>query len=177
MPVNPPLNRKLRMGLVGGGGGFIGRVHVLAATLDNRAVLAAGALSSDPARARSLAPGFGIPPERAYGSYQEMIASEARLPASERIEFVSIATPNHTHFDIARTFIEGGFNVLCDKPMTFNLEQAEELAGIVERAGVVFAVTHNYTGYPLVRQARDMVRGGELGEIHAVRACYLQGSL
>jgi predicted dehydrogenase len=177
MSVNPPLNRKLRMGLVGGGGGFVGRVHVLAATLDNRAVLAAGALSSDPARARSLAPDFGIPPERAYGCYQEMIASEAPLPASERIDFVSIATPNHTHFNIARTFVEGGFNVLCDKPMTFNLEQAEELAGIVERASVVFAVTHNYTGYPLVRQARDMVRGGELGEIHAARVGYLQGSL
>jgi predicted dehydrogenase len=175
--INPPLNRKLRMGLVGGGGGFIGRVHVLAATLDNRAILAAGALSSDPAKARSLAPDFDIPPERAYGSYQEMIAAEARLPPSERIDFVSIATPNHTHFDIARAFVEGGFNVLCDKPMTFNLEQAEELARIVPRAGVVFAVTHNYTGYPLVRQARDMIRGGELGEIQAVRTSYLQGSM
>jgi predicted dehydrogenase len=176
MSVNPPLNRKLRMGLVGGGG-FIGRVHVLAATLDNRAFLTAGALSSDPAKARSLSPDFDISPERAYGSYQEMIAMEARLPPSERIDFVSIATPNHTHFDIARAFVEGGFNVLCDKPMTFNLAQAEELTGIVERAGVVFAVTHTYTGYPLVRQARDMARSGELGEIHAVRACYLQGSL
>ncbi|HTU18189.1 MAG TPA: Gfo/Idh/MocA family oxidoreductase [Gemmataceae bacterium] len=175
MPVNPPLNRKLRMGVVGGG--FIGRVHVLAATLDNRAVLAAGALSSAPVRSRSLAPDFDIPPERAYGSYQEMLATEARLPPSERIDFVSIATPNDTHFDIARAFIEGGFNVLCDKPMTLDLEQAEELAEIVERAGVVFAVTHNYTGYPLVRQGRDMVRGGELGEIHAIRVCYLQGSL
>jgi predicted dehydrogenase len=177
MPINPPLNRKLRMGLVGGGGGFIGRVHVLAAALDNRAILAAGALSSDPAKARSMAGDFDIPPERAYGSYQAMIAAEARLPPGERIDFVSIATPNHTHFDIARAFIEGGFNVLCDKPMTFDLEQAEELARMVARAGVVFAVTHNYTGYPLVRQARDIVRGGELGEIHAVRACYLQGSL
>jgi predicted dehydrogenase len=177
MSINPPLNRKLRMGLVGGGGGFIGRVHVLAATLDNRAFLAAGALSSDPDKARSMAGDFDIAPERAYGSYQEMIAAEARLPPSERIDFVSIATPNHTHFDIARAFIEAGFNILCDKPMTFNVEQAEELAGILARAGVVFAVTHNYTGYPLVRQARDMVRGGELGNIHAVRACYLQGSL
>jgi predicted dehydrogenase len=177
MSVNPPLNRKLRMGLVGGGGGFIGRVHVLAATLDNRAILAAGALSSDPAKARSMAGDFDIPPQRAYGSYQEMIATEAQLPPSERIDFVSIATPNHTHFNIAKAFIESGFNVLCDKPMTFNLEQAEELAKLVARAGVVFAVTHNYTGYPLVRQASDMVRGGELGEIHAVRACYLQGSL
>ncbi len=177
MPVNPPLNRKLRMGLVGGGGGFIGRVHALAAMLDNRATLTAAALSSDPAKARALAPDFDIPPPRAYGSYQEMAAVEARLPPSERIDFVSIATPNHTHFEIARAFVESGFNVLCDKPMTFDLGQAAELAGIVERAGVVFAVTHNYTGYPLVRQARDMARGGELGEIHAIRACYLQGSM
>jgi predicted dehydrogenase len=177
MSANPPLNRKLRMGLVGGGSGFIGRVHALAAILDNRAILTAGALSSDPVKSRSLAPEFDIPPPRAYGSYQEMIAAEAQLPPSERIDFVSIATPNHTHFDIARAFVEAGFNVLCDKPMTFNVEQAEELARIVARSGVVFAVTHNYTGYPLVRQAREMIHGGELGEIHAVRACYLQGSL
>ncbi|HEY7152558.1 MAG TPA: Gfo/Idh/MocA family oxidoreductase [Gemmataceae bacterium] len=177
MSVNAPLNRKLRMGLVGGGGGFIGRVHALAATLDQRAILTAGALSSDLARARALAPDFDIPPERAYGSFQEMVATESRLPPGERIDFVSIATPNHTHFEIARAFLAGGFNVLCDKPMTFDLKQAEELAGIVERAGVVFAVTHNYTGYPLVRQARDMLRDGELGEIHALRAGYLQGSL
>jgi predicted dehydrogenase len=177
MPVNPPLNRKLRMGLVGGAGGFMGRVHTLAATLDNRARLTAGALSSDPARAKALAPDFDIPPERAYGSYQEMVTAESRLPSSERIDFVSIATPNDTHFEIARAFLAGGFNVLCDKPMTYNLGQAEELAKVVERAGVVFAVTHNYTGYPLVRQARDMVRGGDLGEIHAVRVSYLQGSL
>jgi predicted dehydrogenase len=177
MSINPPLDRKLRMGLVGGGGGFIGRVHALAATLDHRAVLAAGALSSDPVKARALAPDFDLPPERAYGSYEEMAAAEARLPPDERVDFVSIATPNHTHFEIARAFVEGSFNVLCDKPMTFSLTQAEELAPIVARAGVVFAVTHNYTGYPLVRQARDMIRGGELGEIHAIRACYLQGSL
>ena len=177
MSVNPPLNRKLRMGLVGGGGGFIGQVHALAAMLDNRAILTAAALSSDPAQARALATDFDISPERAYGSYQEMATVEARLTPSERIDFVSIATPNSTHFEIARAFVESGFNVLCDKPMTFDLGQAEKLAGIVERAGVVFAVTHNYSGYPLVRQARDMARGGELGEIHAIRASYLQGSL
>ena len=170
MSVNPPLNRKLRMGLVGGGGGFIGQVHALAAMLDNRAILTAAALSSNPAKARALAPDFDIPPERAYGSYQEMATVEARLTPSERIDFVSIATPNSTHFEIARAFVESGFNVLCDKPMTFDLGQAEKLAGIVERAGVVFAVTHNYSGYPLVRQARDMARGGELGEIHAIHS-------
>jgi predicted dehydrogenase len=165
------------MGLVGGGGGFVGRVHALAAQLDGRAVLVAGALSSDPARARASAPDFGIPPERAYASYQEMVEQEARLPAERRIDFVTVATPNHTHFEIARAFAEAGFNVMCDKPMTFDLPQAEELARVARQAGVVFAVTHNYSGYPLVRQARDLVRAGELGEVQAVRVRYLQGSL
>src|SRR5712692_2145235 len=178
MVTNAPLNRKLRMGLVGGGqGAFIGRVHATAAVLDNRAVLVAGALSSDPAKAKASAPDYDIKPERAYGSFAEMIAGESKLPASERIDFVSIATPNHTHFEIAKAFAEAGFNVMCDKPMTLSLEQAEELAKVVARSGVVFAVTHNYTGYPLVRQARDLVRSGELGEIQAVRANYLQGWL
>jgi predicted dehydrogenase len=178
MGINAPLDRKLRMGLVGGGqGAFIGRVHSIAATLDNRAALAAGALSSDPARAKASAPDYDIPPDRAYGSYQEMVVAESKLPASQRIDFVSVATPNHTHFEIARAFAEAGFNVMCDKPLTFDLEQAEELAKIVQRAGVVFGVTHNYTGYPLVRQARDMARAGELGEINAIRAFYVQGWL
>jgi predicted dehydrogenase len=178
MAVNAPLNRKLRMGLVGGGqGAFIGRVHVTAAIMDNRAVLVAGALSSDPARAKASAPDYDIKPERAYGSYKEMFTAETKLPASERIDFVSIATPNHTHFEIARAAVEAGLNVMCDKPMTFDLAQAEELAKIVQRSGVVFAVTHNYTGHPLVRQAREMVLGGELGEINAVRAFYIQGWL
>jgi predicted dehydrogenase len=178
MPVNAPLNRKLRMGLIGGGqGAFIGRVHATAAIMDNRATLVAGALSSDPARAKSSAPEYDIRQERAYGSFQEMAAAEAKLPASERIDFVTVATPNHTHFEIAKTFAEAGVNVMCDKPLTFDLKQAEDLAKVVETTGVVFGVTHNYTGYPLVRQARDMVKSGELGEINAVRAFYIQGWL
>src|SRR5437588_4585640 len=178
MPVNPPLNRKLRMGLIGGGqGAFIGRVHATAAILDNRAVLVAGALSSDAAKAKASAPDYDIKADRAYGSYAEMIAGEAKLPVGERVDFVSVATPNHTHFEIATAFAEAGFNVMCDKPMTYDLAQAEELAKIVQKSGVVFAVTHNYTGYPLVRQARDMVQSGELGEINAVRAFYIQGWL
>ena len=178
MPTNAPLNRKLRMGLVGGGqGAFIGRVHATAAILDNRATLVAGALSSDPAKAKASAPDYDIKPERAYGSYQEMIAAEQKLPADQRIDFVAVATPNHTHFEIAKAFAQAGFNVMCDKPMTFDLAQAEELAKVVQKSGVVFGVTHNYTGYPLVRQARDMVLGGELGEINAVRAFYIQGWL
>ncbi|HEV3256128.1 MAG TPA: Gfo/Idh/MocA family oxidoreductase, partial [Gemmataceae bacterium] len=178
MAVNAPLNRKLRMGLVGGGqGAFIGRVHSIAATLDNRAVLVAGALSSDAAKAKASAPDYDIKPERAYGSYQELVAAEAKLPKDQRIDFVSIATPNHTHFEVAKAAAEAGFNVMCDKPMTFDLAQAEELARVVHKTGVVFGLTHNYTGYPLVRQARDMVHAGELGEINAIRACYLQGWL
>jgi predicted dehydrogenase len=164
------------MGLVGGGqGAFIGRVHATAAILDNRAALVAGALSSDPAKAKASAPDYDIPDDRAYGSYKEMAEQEAKRP--DKIDFVSVATPNHTHYEIAKTFAEAGFNVICDKPLTFDLQQAEDLLKVVEKTGVVFAVTHNYTGYPLVRQAREMVLNGELGEINAIRSCYIQGWL
>ncbi len=176
MGINSPLDRKLRMALIGGGqGSFIGRVHSISACLDNRAELLAGALSSDPARARASAPDYDIASERAYASYQALL--DAEIGRADKVDFVSIATPNHTHFRIARAAVEAGFNVVCDKPLTFDLAQAEELASIVERSGVVFAVTHNYTGYPLVRQAREMIRQGELGEIQAIRACYIQGWL
>ncbi len=175
---NGPLNRKLRMGLVGGGqGSFIGRVHSIAACLDNRACVTAGALSSNPERSKASAPDYDIAPERAYGSYQEMIEKEKALPADKRIDFVSITTPNHTHYEIAKACVEAGFHVVCDKPMTFDLAQAEDLAAAVDRSNVVFAVTHNYTGYPLVRQARQMIQNGELGEIQAVRVFYIQGWL
>jgi predicted dehydrogenase len=178
MPTNGELNRKLRMALVGGGqGSFIGRVHCTAAVLDNRAALVAGALSSDPQRAKASAGDYDIPLDRAYGSYQELIDSELKRPAGDRVDFVSVATPNHTHFEIAKAAVEAGLNVICDKPMTFDLAQAEELARVVDRSGVVFAVSHNYTGYPMVRQAREMILGGELGEINAVRSNYIQGWL
>ena len=177
-PINPPLNRKLRMALIGGGGsGFIGRVHALAATLDNDAELVAGALSSDPDRSRRAASQFGIAPDRAYGSYTELIETERQRPESQRVDFLSIATPNHTHFEIARSAIDAGLNVVCDKPMTNDPDQAIELARMVQRSGVVFVVMHAYTGYPMVRQARQMILGGELGEIHAVRINYIQGGL
>jgi predicted dehydrogenase len=178
MPTNGELNRKLRMALVGGGqGAFIGRVHCTAAVLDNRAALVAGALSSDAARAKASAPDYDIAAQRAYGSYRELIAAELKLPADQRIDFMSVATPNHTHFEIAKAAVEAGFNVICDKPMTFDLRQAEQLAAAVDQSGVVFAVSHNYTGYPLVRQAREMALSGELGEINAVRSNYIQGWL
>ena len=178
MSTNGDLNRKLRMALVGGGAGsFIGRVHCTAAVLDNRAALVAGALSSNPERAKASAPAYDIGESRAYGSYQELLQTEAALPEDERIDFVSVATPNHTHFEIAKAAVESGFNVICDKPMTFDLAQAEQLASAVDNSDVVFAVSHNYTGYPLVRQAREMILNGELGEIQAVRAFYIQGWL
>src|SRR5439155_19813398 len=123
---------------------------------------------------KASAPDYDVKPDRAYGSYQEMVAAEKKLPEGERVDFVSVAAPNHTHFEIAKAFAEAGFNVMCDKPLTFDLAQAEELAKVVEKSGVIFAVTHNYTGYPLVRQARDMVQAGELGEINAIRASYIQ---
>jgi predicted dehydrogenase len=166
------------MGLVGGGqGAFIGRVHATAAIMDNQAELVAGCLSSTPEKSKASAPDYDIKPERAYGSYKEMVEKESKLPADQRIDFVTVATPNHTHYEIARAFAEAGINVMCDKPLTFDLKQAEELADVVKKTGVVFAVTHNYTGYPLVRQARDMVLSGELGDINAVRAFYIQGWL
>lgn len=178
MATNPPLNRKLRMALVGGGqGSFIGRVHATAAVLDNRAALVAGALSGDPQKAKASAPDYDIAASRAYSSYRELIEQEAKLPADQRVDFISIATPNHTHFEIASAAVAAGFNVVCDKPLTFDLAQAEKLAEQVARHKVVFAVTHNYTGYPLVRQARAMIAAGELGEIQAVRAFYIQGWL
>ena len=176
--INAPLNRKLKMALIGGGGqGFIGRVHATAATLDQRAELLAGALSSDPEKSRSYGPEFGLAADRTYGSYDELLTREAARPQDERIDFVSIATPNDTHFPIARQALEAGFHVICDKPLTTRLTDAQQLAEIVERTGAVFTLTHNYTGYPLIRQAREMIRQGELGEIQAVRTNYLQGWL
>jgi predicted dehydrogenase len=166
------------MALCGGGmGSFIGRVHATAAVLDNRAALVAGALSSNPERSKASAPAYDIALDRAYGSIHDLVEKEAALSEDERIDFVSVATPNHTHFEIAKAAVEAGYNVICDKPMTFDLAQAEELLAAVEASDVVFAVSHNYTGYPLVRQAREMILGGELGEINAIRSNYIQGWL
>jgi predicted dehydrogenase len=178
MATNGTLGRKLRMGLVGGGqGSFIGRVHVTAAVLDNRATLVAGALSSDAARSKASAPDYDIDPSRAYGSYAELFEKERAMPADNRIDFVSIVTPNHMHFPVAKAAVEAGFHVICDKPLTLTLAEAEALAKIVQQSNVVFAVSHNYTGYPLVRQAREMAMNGELGEIQAIRTTYIQGWL
>src|SRR5262245_21244830 len=139
MATNGSLNRKLRMALVGGGqGAFIGRVHATAAVMDNRAVLVAGALSSSAEKAKASAPEYDIPADRAYTSIAELVQKEKALPADKRIDFVSVATPNHTHYDIAKAAVDAGFNVVCDKPMTFDLKQSESLAEAVDKAGVVF---------------------------------------
>ena len=178
MATNGSLGRKLRMGIVGGGqGSFIGRVHVTAAVLDNGAELVAGAFSSDAARSKASAADYAVSEARAYGSYQEMFEKERSRAADERIDFVSIATPNHMHFPVAKAAVEAGFHVVCDKPLTLTLAEAEQLAAVVAASPNVFAVTHNYTGYPLVRQAREMIRSGELGEIQAIRTEYIQGWL
>ena len=178
MGLNGSLDRKLRMGIVGGGpGSFIGRVHVTAAVLDNRAELVAGAFSSSPEKSKQAAADYFVASDRAYGSYEEMFATEKSKPEGERIDFVSVTTPNHMHFPVAKAALEAGFHVVCDKPLTLTLAEAEELAGLVETLPVVFAVSHNYTGYPLVRQAREMALSGELGEIQATRAEYIQGWL
>ncbi|MBC2606805.1 Gfo/Idh/MocA family protein [Pelagicoccus albus] len=172
------MKRKLRMGMVGGGqGAFIGAVHRAAANLDGQIELVAGAFSSDPARSKASGKELYIAPDRCYASYQEMAKAEAALPEDQRIDFVSIVTPNHTHFDVSKTFLQAGFNVICDKPMTFDLAQAKKMRSIVKKSGKVFALTHNYTGYPMVKEARDLVSKGKLGKILKIVVEYPQGWL
>ena len=173
-----PLNRKVRYGMVGGGpGAFIGAVHRKAAALDGEIELVAGAFSSDPMKSRRQGQQLFLDPTRVYGSWREMIDGERKLPEGERIDFVTIVTPNVAHFEIAKGFIEAGFHVVCDKPMTTKLADAEELCRLVEKHKTVFALTHNYTGYPMVKQARELVRQGKLGEIKKIVAEYPQGWL
>jgi predicted dehydrogenase len=168
----------LRYGMVGGGrDAFIGAVHRAACALDQQAVLTAGALSSDPERARASARDLGIADDRAYGSWEEMLERELARPVADRIDFVVIVTPNHVHFPVARAFVDAGFDVVSDKPLVHTSEQASELVELVRSRGTVFGVTYNYTGYPLVRHARDMVRAGELGELRKVVVQYSQGWL
>ncbi len=172
------MNRKLRFGMIGGGrGAFIGAVHRIAAILDGQAVLVAGAFSSDAARSRASGEDLFLDPTRVYGSYQEMAQAEATKPAAERLDFVVIVTPNHQHFPPAKLFLENGFNVVCDKPVTFNLAEAIKLRAIVRRTRKVFVLTHNYTGNAMVKQAREMVRTGKLGAIRKVVVEYPQGWL
>lgn len=166
----------LKMALIGGGGaGFIGKVHVTAATLDRQAELVAGAFSSNPERSKASAEEFGVSPDRAYSTWQELLTEEAKRPEGDRVDFLSIATPNFTHADIACEALRAGFHVVCDKPMTISLADADRMVQAAEESGKVFALSHNYSGYPLMRQARQMIANGELGDIIAVRATYVQG--
>ena len=170
--------RKIRMGMVGGGrDAFIGAVHRMAAALDGHIELVCGAFSSDPERSRASGADFYLPAQRVYGDFHEMMAAEAKLPAGERMDFVSIVTPNNVHFPVAKAALEAGFHVLSDKPMTFDLAEAKELAALVERTGLQFGLTHNYTGYPMVKEARHLVRSGAIGAVRKVVVEYPQGWL
>ena len=172
------LDRKLKFGQVGGGrDAFIGAVHRRAAISDGFTELAAGALSSTPEKSKLSGADLLLPPERNYGSWQEMLEKESALPEGERIDFVSIVTPNHVHFEPAMAFVQAGFNVIMDKPMVHTSQQARALIKAVEQSGVVFGVTHNYTGYPMVKEARAIVRAGKLGQIQRVVVEYPQGWL
>jgi predicted dehydrogenase len=172
------MNRKLRFGMIGGGrGAFIGAVHRIAAQMDGQAQLVAGAFSSDAERSKLSGADLFVDPARVYGSYQEMAQAEAARPVGDRLDFVVIVTPNHQHFPPAKLFLESGFNVVCDKPVTFNLAEAKALKKVVAKSGKIFALTHNYTGNVMVKQARELVRSGFLGEIRKVVAEYPQGWL
>jgi predicted dehydrogenase len=167
------LNRRLRLGMVGGGrGAFIGAVHRIAARLDDRWELVAGALSSDPERAKASGQDLLLKPDRIYGDFNEMARRERRL--KDGIDAVAIVTPNHAHAAAARAFLKAGIHVICDKPLTTTRREADQLAKLARESGLIFAVTHNYTGYPLVRQARAMVQAGELGAIRVVQVEYAQ---
>ena len=173
-----PAKHKLRYGMVGGGqNAFIGAVHRLAASLDGQIELVAGAFSSDAKNSKTTGEQLFLDPRRVYASFAEMAEREAALPADERIDFVSIVTPNFLHAPVATAFLKKGFHVVCDKPMTLNLKEAKVLRETVRRSGKVFALTHNYTGYPMVKEARELVRAGKLGKILKVVAEYPQGWL
>jgi predicted dehydrogenase len=164
--------------MIGGGrGAFIGAVHRIAAAMDGKAELVAGAFSSDPERSRASGADLFVDAARAYGSYAEMAVAESRMPAGKRLDFVVIVTPNHQHFGPAKLFLESGFNVICDKPVTFDLAQARKLRDVVKKSGKLFVLTHNYTGNAMVKQAREFVRNGSVGTIRKVVVEYPQGWL
>lgn len=170
---------KLRMGLVGGGeGSFIGAVHRIAAELDGQIQLVCGAFASEPSRSvRSGQDIYGLAAERCYGTYDEMFTTEASRSPSERMDFVVIATPNHVHYPVAVAAIDAGFHVMSDKPLVFNVEEAKKLESLVSDSGLVFGLTHNYTGYPMIKEARHLVARGAFGAIRRVNVEYIQGWL
>ena len=172
------LDRNLKMGMIGGGpGAFIGEVHRKAARMDGGIDLVAGAFDIVPGKSRKMGKLLNLDRKRVYNDYKTMIEKELKLPVGERIDFVSITTPNNWHFPIAKDFLEAGFHVMCEKPMTLNVKEAKQLQKIVKKSKKVFGLMHNYTGYPMVKLARDMVKAGELGKIRKVVVQYPQGWL
>ena len=172
------MSRKIRYGMVGGGrGAFIGAVHRIAANMDGQIELVCGAFSADPDKSKASGGDLYLPANRCYGSFEEMIKAEAALPEGERMDFVAIVTPNHMHFPPAKMALEHGFHVLSDKPATFNLAQAKALGVLIKKTELLYGLTHNYTGYPLVKEARDLVKAGKLGKIRKVVVEYPQGWL
>jgi predicted dehydrogenase len=170
--------RKLRMGMVGGGSNaFIGVIHRCAAFMDNRFELVCGCFSADPATSLSSGRSYCLPDNRIYGNYKEMFEREAQLPEGEKMDFVAIVTPNNRHFEPAMLALAGGFHVVMDKPMTFSLEEARQLKRKVDETGLIFALTHTYTGYPAVKEARERVARGDLGRIRRIYVAYTQGWL
>ncbi len=170
--------RKLRMGMVGGGlDAFIGAVHRRGSQLDGEIELVCGAFSSNPEKSKAAGDALYLDPKRVYGSYEEMILTEKSLPEGERMDFVTIVTPNHMHFGPAKMALENGFHVVSDKPATLDLAQAQELKKIIDKSGLIYCLTHNYTGYPMVKQARQMIKDGVIGEIRKVIVEYPQGWL
>jgi predicted dehydrogenase len=170
--------RKLRMGMVGGGrDAFIGAVHRRAAMLDGGVELVAGAFSSTPEKSRESGLDLYVPEDRIYGTWEEMLEAESQMPEDRRLDFVSVVTPNHMHYPVSIAFVKAGFNVACDKPLCHTVEQAMDIVKAVRESDVYFAVTYNYTGYPMVKQARAMIQNGELGEIRKVIVEYPQGWL
>ncbi|WP_405609648.1 Gfo/Idh/MocA family protein [Polaribacter sp. Asnod1-A03] len=172
------MSRKLRMGMIGGGiGSFIGDVHRKAAAIDGMIDLVCGAFSSNADRSIQSGKDLFLAENRCYASFKEMILTEKQLPEDVKMDFVAIVTPNHMHFEPAKMALENGFHVVCDKPMTLTIEQALELEEVQKKSGKLFALTHNYTGHPMVKQARAMVANGDLGEIRKIQVQYLQGWL
>lgn len=172
------MSGKIKMGMVGGGtGSFIGAVHRMAANLDGEIELVCGAFSSSAERSKQSGEALYLDAQRVYGSFEELIIKEKELPKDQRMQVVAIVTPNHMHFTPAKLALENGFHVICDKPVAFSLDQARELKSIVDNSGLVFALTHNYTGYPMVKEARHMIKSGKLGKIRKIIAEYPQGWL
>lgn len=170
--------RKIRMGMIGGSlEGFIGAVHRRGAALDGEIELVCGAFSSDPAKSKATGEALYLPSDRVYGSYAEMLAKEKELPEGERMDFVSIVTPNHVHFPAAKMALEQGFHVVMDKPLTLTMDEAKALDVIVKKSDRLFALTHNYTAYPMVKEARALIKAGQIGTIRKVIVEYPQGWL